>query len=292
MGYYHENAADERVDADPGNLENPILFDELQRLRDGTAVVCSAGNDATARPLYPAAFAPWHGEDTSRPRRSLVPLTSVGAENPNDSVALFSNTGPWVNCYAPGASLLSTMPPFQGGLLPAARTRAEGYVRESIDPDDFRSSRTPRATRGRLRTVERDVVASGHGRQGRGRHRRPADRQPALRRLSGARPSPGMGGRGPSQAARRQNGRVRMPPTSIRPAWQPWSRVVCPRRGACSGGRARGHGSGSGRADRRQSGVRDRGAGDLADAFELCDAALSRQESPQRRRASCTRSVP
>jgi subtilisin family serine protease len=62
----------------------------------------------------------------------------VGAENPNDSVALFSNTGPWVNCYEQGASLLSTMPPFQGGLLPAARTRAEGYVREALDPDDFR----------------------------------------------------------------------------------------------------------------------------------------------------------
>jgi subtilisin family serine protease len=67
-----------------------------------------------------------------------VPIVSVGALNPDlDSTALFSNTGPWVRVYEAGAAVMSTMPPFQGGLMPLARTRAYGRVRESIDPDDF-----------------------------------------------------------------------------------------------------------------------------------------------------------
>jgi subtilisin family serine protease len=64
---------------------------------------------------------------------------SVGALNPNQtSVALFSNTGTWVRAYAPGASVVSTMPPLQGGLEPMARTRAFGFDREALDPDSFK----------------------------------------------------------------------------------------------------------------------------------------------------------
>ncbi len=69
-----------------------------------------------------------------------VPLVSVGALNPNGLTdALFSNTGPWVRAWSPGAAVMSTMPSFQGGLEPVARTWVEGRQRESIDPDDFRS---------------------------------------------------------------------------------------------------------------------------------------------------------
>ena len=64
-------------------------------------------------------------------------MVSVGALNPNGTDALFSNAGPWVRAYAPGASVMSTLPQFQGGLEPAARTEAYQRVRESIDPDDF-----------------------------------------------------------------------------------------------------------------------------------------------------------
>ena len=46
--------------------------------------------------------------------------------------------GPWVRTFAPGAALVSTMPRFQGGLQPMARTTAYGRVREAIDPDDYR----------------------------------------------------------------------------------------------------------------------------------------------------------
>jgi subtilisin family serine protease len=42
---------------------------------------------------------------------------------------------------------MSTMPPFQGGLQPVARTFVDGRVRESIDPDDYRGA-VGRAHRG------------------------------------------------------------------------------------------------------------------------------------------------
>jgi subtilisin family serine protease len=132
MGYYHETPQDELFD--------PLIYDILALLGDcGTMVVCSAGNDATARPMYPAAFAPWaDGKGGADPLASRVPLVSVGALNPNGTEAMFSNTGPWVRAYAPGAAIMSTLPPFQGGFEPIARTEAYQRVRESIDPDDYR----------------------------------------------------------------------------------------------------------------------------------------------------------
>ena len=45
-----------------------------------------------------------------------------------------------MRAYAPGASVMSTLPPFQGGLEPQARTEAYMRTRESIDPDDFSGS--------------------------------------------------------------------------------------------------------------------------------------------------------
>jgi len=132
MGYYHENEADLLVDS----ILRKIL-DELSR--NGVVVVVSAGNDATGRPSYPAAFAPWDdGAGPVKPRKDVVPVVSVGALNPNRTDALFTNAGPWVRCYAPGASVVSTMPPFVGGLQPLARTVVGGRIRESIDPDDYR----------------------------------------------------------------------------------------------------------------------------------------------------------
>jgi subtilisin family serine protease len=137
LGYYHENDADDLLD--------PILWnilDELGRL--GVVVVCSAGNDATARPCYPAAFAPWKNhQGPTKTRRNRVPVVSVGALNPNGTDALFTNTGPWVRAHALGAAVMSTMPPFDGGQQAVDKLIVEGRVRESIDLDDFQTGKGP-----------------------------------------------------------------------------------------------------------------------------------------------------
>ena len=116
MGYYHETAYD--------SLFDPTLFGVLSDLASrGTLVVCSAGNDATARPCFPAAFAPWRededGNDGSvvHPPAGQLPILSVGALNPNlVTDALFSNAGEWVRSFFEGAAVMSTVPGFQGGL--------------------------------------------------------------------------------------------------------------------------------------------------------------------------------
>jgi subtilisin family serine protease len=134
MGYYHETPLDQQFD-------NPYL-EALQDIsRTGTLIVCSAGNDATTRPSFPAAFAPWSsGTSPVVVDPECPPIVSVGALNPNrETDAMFSNTGPWVTCYARGAAVMSTFPvTFQGGLEPEARTTTVGgRHRATIDPDDF-----------------------------------------------------------------------------------------------------------------------------------------------------------
>ncbi len=64
---------------------------------------------------------------------------SVGALNPSGhSVALFSNVGPWVKVYAPGAAVVSCSPAFVGGTQALTRADAHDLRRETIDPDDYR----------------------------------------------------------------------------------------------------------------------------------------------------------
>jgi subtilisin family serine protease len=134
MGYYHEAPEDSLLD--PIIQEIMVEFGRL-----GTIVVCSAGNDATARPSYPAAFAPWSdGAGPVKVDRNRVPLVSVGAMNPSGaSDAMFSNAGPWVRTYVKGAAVVSTMPPYNSGGQPYSSTVAYDRLRECIDPDDFRS---------------------------------------------------------------------------------------------------------------------------------------------------------
>jgi subtilisin family serine protease len=132
MGYYHETA-----ETDPFE---PILTASLEALgRLGVTVVAAAGNDATSRPMYPAAFAPWSnlgGLTTTSADR--LPVISVGATNPDGAVALFSNDGPWVRAWEAGAAVVSTMPvTFHGGMTPAARRPGPGQVRSRLDPDDY-----------------------------------------------------------------------------------------------------------------------------------------------------------
>jgi serine protease len=133
MGYYHERPDDELLD--------PILREIMLEFgRLGTIVVCSAGNDATARPCYPAAFAPWDdGTGSVKAEADRVPLVSVGARNPSDHTdAMFSNAGPWVRAYERGAAVMSTMPPYDAGGQPVASVTAYDRLRTCLDPDDFR----------------------------------------------------------------------------------------------------------------------------------------------------------
>jgi subtilisin family serine protease len=120
FGYFHEAPEDVSTDA--------TLLGPLSGLADlGVLIVAAAGNNSTTRPMFPAAFS-----------RS-IPVISVGAKNPNGSVALFSNSGDWVEVYEIGASVVSTLPvSFNASLQPTARVDSDtDCVRETIDPDDF-----------------------------------------------------------------------------------------------------------------------------------------------------------
>ena len=62
---------------------------------------------------------------------------SVGALNPaRTSVALYSNTGPWVRVFAPGTSVLSAFPLLSGATQPGTRLDTADRYRQSLDPDD------------------------------------------------------------------------------------------------------------------------------------------------------------
>ncbi|HVQ96997.1 MAG TPA: S8/S53 family peptidase [Mycobacteriales bacterium] len=125
LGYYPEELKDPAT----GTALASVLAG-LGRL--GVVVVASVGNDATQRELYPAAWAAPKLEADS------APLVSVGAENPDGSIALFSNGGDWVRHWEPGVVLVSSMPSWNGGVNAAADSPdPSGRPRRSLDPDNY-----------------------------------------------------------------------------------------------------------------------------------------------------------
>ncbi|WP_262927764.1 S8 family peptidase [Microbacterium sp. NIBRBAC000506063] len=132
LGYYHETPVDGQY--------SKLLYQLLRELRElGCVVVCSAGNDAIDRPSFPASLWPWPGSDNGLKPDRHAPHVSVGALNPSGrSVALFSNIGPWVKAYAPGAMVVSTTPAFVGGVQATTRADKDRLHRETVDPDDYR----------------------------------------------------------------------------------------------------------------------------------------------------------
>lgn len=130
LGYYAETGDDVRYTS---GLKEILL--DLGRL--GVVVFAAAGNDATPRPSYPAAFA----VDPAFDDPEVLPVVSVAALNPDGTVAPFSNDGPWVTAEALGVNLVSAAPVLpDGGAGPLSSARGPaGRLRSTFDPDDYRS---------------------------------------------------------------------------------------------------------------------------------------------------------
>jgi hypothetical protein len=121
-GYF----AEQDHDRNPG----PNLRAVLEELSDlGVLVVAAAGNHATTRHFYPAAFA-----THTRNCRPLV--LSVGALNTNGTKAMFSNNGAWVKNWATGVGLVSTYPTDIRGPQQPWRVLTSQH-RATPDSDDF-----------------------------------------------------------------------------------------------------------------------------------------------------------
>lgn len=135
LGYYAEDVPTESDTAYSAEVKELLV----RLARTGLAVFCAAGNDATTRPSYPAAFAA-QSPFTDDP--DLVPLTSVGALNAAGTLAAFSNAGPWVTAAAPGVGIVSALPRGLNGSLRAPIRSGHGSggrPRSAPDPDDFGS---------------------------------------------------------------------------------------------------------------------------------------------------------
>ncbi|MFG2126856.1 S8/S53 family peptidase [Streptomyces sp. NPDC048751] len=78
----------------------------MRELRDqGTLLIAAAGNNASATPFWPAAYAALPGYENA--------VLSVGAlRGDGEFGACFSNHGPWVKVYAPGERLTSSLTGF------------------------------------------------------------------------------------------------------------------------------------------------------------------------------------
>lgn len=132
LGYYHEDAGSIALDS--------VLMKQAKALGTrGVATLACAGNDGTSREMFPAAFYPHVNGSVTEFDRNCVPVLSVGALNPDGSIALFSNGGDWVAAWEVGAAVVSTFPQtFNGGAQPSMRVRTPyGPPRASMDPDSF-----------------------------------------------------------------------------------------------------------------------------------------------------------
>ena len=132
FGYYSESPHDQVVTSG--------LWRAIEVLLSlGVVVVASAGNYASSRRLYPAAFA------LASVPAGQVPVISVGALNLNGTKAMFSNDGRWVTAWAVGACVVSTYPTdVDASRTPELRIPVNKKPpgewppgREALDPNDY-----------------------------------------------------------------------------------------------------------------------------------------------------------
>ena len=132
FGYFSESAHDKVVTSG--------LWQAIKVLLSlGVVVVAAAGNYATSRKFYPAAFA------LEPVPAGQVPVISVGALNPNGTKAVFSNDGHWVTAWAVGACVVSTYPVDADASrtpelrIPVNRMPSGQWPpgREALDPNDY-----------------------------------------------------------------------------------------------------------------------------------------------------------
>ena len=104
-------ARHEAVEAVAQIIEEPLdeICIERERRRElreqRTLLVAAAGNNASAAPFWPAAYADLPGWEDS--------VLSVGAlRSDGEFGACFTNHGPWVKVYAPGERLTSVLTGF------------------------------------------------------------------------------------------------------------------------------------------------------------------------------------
>ncbi|MEU3646118.1 S8 family serine peptidase [Lentzea sp. NPDC034063] len=104
----------------------------------GVLVAAAIGNSASNRRFFPACLST-HVNELVTP-----PVVSVGALNPNGSIALFTNETP--TCYASGVNVISTFPQDANASrqplvqVPAANRGDLPQFRQTPDVDDHRRS--------------------------------------------------------------------------------------------------------------------------------------------------------
>ncbi|MBW4718526.1 S8 family serine peptidase [Saccharothrix obliqua] len=122
LGYLDESPDDD--------VYTSHLAEVVRRLTEqGVLVLAASGNNSTSRRFYPAALADLPDVPGAGPG-----VISVGALNPNNTKAGFSNDGAWVTCWATGAGVVSTFPTDVRG--PRQPEMADSH-RAGLDPDDF-----------------------------------------------------------------------------------------------------------------------------------------------------------
>ena len=129
FGRYLNSGEDEQFKEETRNL-----LGELARL--GVRVVASAGNRPVTDDVFPAILS----DDDGDPDNTA--LVSVGARDPDGSLADYTSTGDWVTVKAPGTSMVSALPKFRHTDYPL--------------PDDFDDD-------GDLRQPDPNFQASGVG---------------------------------------------------------------------------------------------------------------------------------